>query len=109
LRKSELFKTVIPSKIFEAMAMEKPVVASRVGGIPDLVEHGVNGYLVSPGNAKELEHAIFTILDDPSLATRMGKEGRKRISNRFSAATMVDSIEQVYRELLARKGVRLDP
>ena len=95
--------------LVEAMAMEKPVVASRVGGIPDLVEHGVNGYLVSPGNAKELEHAIFTILDDPSLATRMGKEGRKRISNRFSAATMVNSIEQVYRELLARKGVRLDP
>jgi glycosyltransferase involved in cell wall biosynthesis len=95
--------------LVEAMAMEKPVVASRVGGIPDLVEHGVNGYLVSPGDAKGLEHAVFTILDDPSLARRMGKEGRKSISDRFSAATMVDSIERVYHELLLRKGVPLDP
>ena len=95
--------------LVEAMAMEKPVVASRVGGIPDLVEHGVNGYLVSPGDTKGLEQAICTILDDPSLARRMGNEGRKRISNQFSAATMVHSIERVYRELLLRKGVPLDP
>ena len=95
--------------LVEAMAMEKPVVASRVGGIPDLVEHGVNGYLVSPGDTKGLEQAIWTILDDPSLARRMGNEGRKRISNQFSAATMVHSIERVYRELLLRKGVPLDP
>jgi len=95
--------------LLEAMAMEKPVVASRVGGIPDLVEHGVNGYLVSPGNVREIEHALFTILDDPVLAKRMGKEGREKITSRFSAATMVDSIERIYRELLSRKGVFLGP
>jgi glycosyltransferase involved in cell wall biosynthesis len=95
--------------VVEAMAMEKPVVASRVGGIPDLVEHGVNGYLVSPGDVKELEHAVFKLLNDPSLARRMGKEGRRKISNQFSAATMADSIDRVYRELLSRKGVSLDP
>jgi len=95
--------------LVEAMAMGKPVVASRVGGIPDLVEHGVNGYLIRPGDVKGLEHAVFKILDDPSLARRMGREGRKRISDRFSAATMVESIERVYRELLSIKGVCLDP
>jgi glycosyltransferase involved in cell wall biosynthesis len=95
--------------VVEAMAMEKPVVASRVGGIPDLVEHGVNGYLVSPEDVKELEHAVFKLLNDPSLARRMGKEGRRKISNQFSAATMADSIDRVYRELLSRKGVSLDP
>jgi glycosyltransferase involved in cell wall biosynthesis len=94
--------------LLEAMAMEKPVVASRVGGIPDLVEHGVNGYLVSPGDAKELEHDVLAILDDPSLGRRMGREGRQRISSRFSADTMVDSIDRVYRELLSTKGVPLD-
>jgi len=94
--------------LLEAMAMEKPVVASRVGGIPDLVEHGVNGYLVSPGDAKELEHYVLAILGDPPLGRRMGREGRQRISSRFSADTMVDSIDRVYRELLSRKGVSLD-
>jgi glycosyltransferase involved in cell wall biosynthesis len=94
--------------LLEAMAMEKPVVASRVGGIPDLVGHGSNGYLVSPGSVRELERALLAILNDPVLARSMGMEGRKRITSRFSAAGMVDSIERLYRELLLRKGVFVD-
>lgn len=95
--------------VLEAMAMSKPVVASRVGGIPDLVEHGVTGFLVSPGNVDELERHIAAILDNPLLGREMGLQGRKKISNRFSAAAMVDSIERVYRDLLSRKGVLLAP
>lgn len=94
--------------LLEAMAMEKPVVASRVGGIPDLVEHGINGFLVSPGNVEELTGALKKILGDKRLAVRMGKEGRKRVKEQFSADVMVHSIEKVYRELLAMKGIKVD-
>lgn len=95
--------------VLEAMAMSKPVVASRVGGIPDLVEHGVTGFLVSPGSVDDLERHITAILDDPHLGRKMGLQGRKKISNRFSAAAMVDSIERVYRDLLSEKGVLFGP
>jgi glycosyltransferase involved in cell wall biosynthesis len=77
--------------LLEAMAMAKPVVASRVGGIPDLVEHGVNGYLVRPGSAEELQEAILRILNDPSLAVEMGQAGREKIKGEFDALAMVDA------------------
>lgn len=94
--------------LLEAMAMEKPVVASRVGGIPDLVTHGLNGFLVRPGDVNELKQAIATLVQDRDLAERMGKEGRKRITEEFTALAMVQSIEKVYRELLQEKGISLD-
>ena len=91
--------------LLEAMAMEKPVVASRVGGIPDLVEHGVNGLLVSPGDVLELSNAIEKIVRDKKLALEMSKKGRKRITEQFSADAMVQSIEKVYNECLNAKGI----
>ncbi len=94
--------------ILEAMAMEKPVVASRVGGIPDLIEQDVNGLLVRPGDVKELADALEKILSDKRLARKMGREGRKRIKEQFSAQGMVQSIERVYRELLSRKGISVE-
>jgi glycosyltransferase involved in cell wall biosynthesis len=91
--------------ILEAMAMEKPVVASRVGGIPDLIDQGINGLLVRPGDARELADTLERVLSDNGLAKRLGREGRKRIKDQFSADVMVRSIEELYRELLARKGI----
>ncbi len=91
--------------LLEAMAMEKPVVASRVGGIPDLVKHNVNGLLINPGDVAELANALEKILTDSELAGNMGKEGRKRIQEQFSSEVMVRSIHRVYQDLLARKGV----
>jgi glycosyltransferase involved in cell wall biosynthesis len=79
--------------ILEAMAMEKPVVASRVGGIPDLIEQDING---------------LKVLSDKRLARKLGREGRRRIKEQFSADVMVKSIEKVYRELLARKGISVE-
>jgi len=92
--------------LLEAMAMEKPVVASRVGGIPDLVEDGVNGFLVSPGDVRDLVNTLKKTISDRKLARKMGKEGRKRMSEQFNADVMVRSIEKVYHECLNRKGVR---
>ena len=94
--------------LLEAMAMEKPVVGTRVGGIPDLIEQGLNGYLVSPGNEKELASAVLKILSDKGLAAKMGEAGQKKMTDRFSADTMVRAIEKVYSELLKRKGICLD-
>lgn len=94
--------------LLEAMAMEKPVVATSIGGIPDLVAHGVNGFLVSPGNVEELAGAIKRILEDKNLARKMGKAGRNRINEQFSVAFMVQSIEKVYRDLLIRKRIRFE-
>ena len=93
--------------LLEAMAMKKPVVASRVGGIPDLVEDGVNGFLVPPGDPNQLAEAIMKILKDKKLAGKMGGMGRKRITEKFSADIMAASIEEVYRELLSEKGVNV--
>jgi glycosyltransferase involved in cell wall biosynthesis len=94
--------------LLEAMAMEKPVVGTAVGGIPDLIEQGLNGYLVSPGNEKELAGALLKILNDNGLALRMGQSGRMKMTDRFSAESMVRSIEKLYRELLQEKGICLD-
>ncbi len=94
--------------LLEAMAMEKPVVASHVGGIPDLVKHQLNGLLVKPGDVAELANALEQILNDRVFSSKMGKEGRKRIQEQFSADIMVQSIDKVYQELLTRKGVAIE-
>ena len=93
--------------LLEAMAMEKPVVASRVGGIPDLVKENVNGFLTSPGNVKELENALIKLLNNKDLAVRMGKKGRKMVTEKFSAKAMVKSIRVVYDKCLEMKGVKV--
>jgi glycosyltransferase involved in cell wall biosynthesis len=91
--------------LLEAMAMEKPVVASRVGGIPDLVHDGVNGILIAPGSVQELRSSLVKILRNPAMAAEMGKQGRKRINAVFSADTMARSIDRVYQELLRKRGI----
>ncbi len=91
--------------LLEAMAMGKPVVASSVGGIPDLVHHGKTGLLVTPGSVSELKSGLLTLIRNKALAKEMGEEGRKRISEEFSAGRMAQSIEKLYRELLQTKGI----
>ena len=93
--------------LLEAMAMEKPVVASRVGGIPDLVKDNVNGLLITPGDVKGLADALKKLLNDKRLANIMGRDGRKRITDKYSADAMVRSISNIYIECLKRKGIEI--
>jgi glycogen synthase len=65
--------------VLEAMAHGRPVVATRVGGIPDLVEDGVTGLLVEPGDRDALRAALERLLADPELRRRMGREARRRV------------------------------
>ncbi len=90
--------------LLEAMALGKPVVATRVGGIVDVVEDGETGILVRPGDPGDLARAIITLLEDENLARRMGEAGKERVDSRFTARTMVREIEKVYEELLRKRG-----
>jgi glycosyltransferase involved in cell wall biosynthesis len=68
----------------EASACRKPVVATRVGGIPEVVEDGVNGYLVEPGDVDSLAARVASLIADPALRARMGKAGRTRVERDFT-------------------------
>ncbi len=85
--------------LVEAMALGKPIVASNIGGIPDLVIHGKNGFLVPPKNPKELAKYIQILLEDEKKREKMGLAG-KEMSLNFSAENMVEKIEKLYGELL---------
>jgi glycosyltransferase involved in cell wall biosynthesis len=85
--------------LVEAMALGKSIVASNIGGIPDLVIHGKNGFLVPPKNQKELAKYIQILLKDEEKREKMGLAG-KEMSLNFSAENMVEKIEKLYGELL---------
>ena len=72
--------------IMEAMAMEVPVVATRAGGVPELIEDGIHGLLVSPSNPPEIAEAIQKITQNPELAGSMGVEARKRVVSYFGSS-----------------------
>jgi glycosyltransferase involved in cell wall biosynthesis len=85
--------------IVEAMACGKPVVASAIGGIPDIVLDGESGLLVKPNDASALREALRTLLLDPDRRAQMGKIGQKR-AHLFTVGVVADRIEQIYTELL---------
>lgn len=84
----------------QALLLRRPVVASRVGGLPDTVQNGETGFLVAPGDAVDLAAAIECLLDSPSLRNRMGRLGRERALTRFDIATTVDQVEAVYHRIV---------
>jgi len=88
--------------LVEAMAAGKPVVASRVGGIPDLVKHGENGFLVNPGDIADLSHYIGRLLQDAELRANMGSSGRAHAQN-FDIRNMVEKIDALYLTFLQKK------
>jgi glycosyltransferase involved in cell wall biosynthesis len=84
--------------LVEAMAAGKPIVASNVGGIPDLVQHDINGLLVPPGDVKALAAGIRQLINDPAKAKMMGQRGRERCHH-FSLEAMVKKIDALYLSL----------
>jgi len=86
----------------EAMALGKPVVASRVGGTPEVVEDGETGMLVPPSDASALAEALASLVRSPEAMERMGRAGRQRVAERFGAERMASEIEEVYREVARR-------
>lgn len=90
-----------PNVLAEARAAGVPVVASAVGGIPELIEDGVDGVLVPDGSAEALASAIAALLRDPAAAAAMGARGRERARRDHRASVQVPKLLDVYREVLA--------
>lgn len=86
-----------PLVALEAMAAGRPVVASAVGGLPDLVVDGMTGILVAPGDTAALREGIRQLLINPARREAMGRAGRQR-ANAFSAAILVPQVERIYQE-----------
>jgi glycosyltransferase involved in cell wall biosynthesis len=84
----------------EGMAAEKPVVASRVGGLATLIEHEVSGLLVPPADAAALAAALARVLRDRELAARLARTGLDRVHAAFAPRRMVDDYEELYRRVL---------
>lgn len=89
-----------PMVIGQAMAAAKPVVATRVGGIPGMVEEGGSGLLVEPGDVKGLEAALVALASDGALRVRMGQRGRELARARYLGSAVAADTISVYRELL---------
>jgi len=88
----------------EAMALEKPVLATRVEGLKELVEEGVSGLLVPPADPVALAEGIESLMCDPALRERLGRAGRERIETHFSADAVAGQWEKFYRSLLDDRG-----
>jgi glycosyltransferase involved in cell wall biosynthesis len=99
------------TSVLDAMACRKPVVATRAGGIPEVVEDGRTGILVPVRDADEIAHAIVTLLERPELRDTLGQSGRVRVEQRFSADRMVSATFDAYVRLAGRSraGGRRNP
>lgn len=89
--------------ILEAMAAGKPVIATRVGGIPEIVKDGITGILVPPENPDFLAEAIISLIKNRDLGEKFGLEGKMRLDSKFTSQAMVERIEQLYDELISCK------
>ena len=87
----------------EAMACGVPVVASAVGGVPELVSDGVSGLLVPPQDPEALAAAILSILESPDLAAGLSTTARRVIANNFTVGGMTTRVSELYARLLQRQ------
>lgn len=92
--------------ILEAMMQEKPVVASDIGGIPEIMSDGFNGLLVPPGDAHALAEAVCKLLGDPEMRKRLGREGKKAAAGKFAPDNFLKGIMDIYEELLFNKTAK---
>ena len=97
----------LSNSVLEAMAAGAAVVATPVGGTPEVMTHGETGWLTPPGNAKALADGVCLLLDDPARRRRLGDAAAQHIRDRYSVAHMVDATARLYRDMLARKRARL--
>lgn len=99
-----------PNALMEAMLAGKPTVGTRVGGIPELLEDGVNGYLVPPADPAALAGAMARLMDtDEGERARMGERGRARVMARHDLGAVVEQWDELFRELIAARGGAAEP
>ena len=86
--------------LLEYLASAKPVVATNVGGIPEVITDGEQGFLVPPGDGEALAEKIRLLLDEPERAREMGRRGPPLVRERFSQEVMIRNVEALYDEVL---------
>jgi glycosyltransferase involved in cell wall biosynthesis len=94
-----------PVVAIESLAAGRPVVATRVGGVPDVVEDGADGLLLDVGDVKGIADALERLARDPALRRRFGEYGRGRTIERYRVQRLVDDIDNLYRQLLSEQGL----
>ena len=87
--------------VIEALAAGRPVVATRVGGVPDVVRDGVDGFLVEPGDIDAMADRLAELAGDSELRARMGEAGRGRVLARYGVDRLLDDVDHLYRETMA--------
>jgi glycosyltransferase involved in cell wall biosynthesis len=90
-----------PVSVIESLAAERPAVATRVGGVPDVLRDGVDGFLVDVGDTGALADRLAELARDPARRREMGRAGRERVLERYAVARLVDDVDALYRELLS--------
>jgi glycosyltransferase involved in cell wall biosynthesis len=94
-----------PMSVLEAMACGRPTVCTAVGGIPEMVEDGVTGYLVAPKDSRRLSERLVSLLSDPQVAPRMGRAGRARIEAEFNLDRSVEAAQRAIEDTVMRSRV----
>jgi glycosyltransferase involved in cell wall biosynthesis len=93
----------LPNVVLEAMALEVPLVATRIAGVPRIVADGVNGLLIEPDDVDGLVRALRSLLEDQRLRARLARAGRETIEKSYSFAVRMQKIRAIYDELLGRE------
>jgi glycosyltransferase involved in cell wall biosynthesis len=96
-----------PVVAIEALAARRPVVATNVGGVPDVVSDGEDGFLVPVGDVEAIAERLARLARDPELRRRMGERGREVVLPRYRVDRLIDDVDRLYRELLTEKGLPL--
>ncbi|MEM2459536.1 MAG: glycosyltransferase family 4 protein, partial [Candidatus Bathyarchaeia archaeon] len=91
----------MPFAVLEALASGLPVITTKVGGIPEIIDDGENGFLIEPFNARKLAERLLYLVENPTVAYEMGAAGRKTVEERFNWNKIIKQITAVYREVLA--------
>jgi glycosyltransferase involved in cell wall biosynthesis len=86
--------------LVEAMALGKPAVVTRVGGMPEVVEENVSGLLVNPRSPEDLSGRLLSLLRDDNLRTAMGQAAQQRVRQKFDIRDRVTAMENIYRKLI---------
>jgi len=95
------FAEGVPVVLMEAMAMEIPCISTWITGIPELIRHGVDGWLIPPADPRELAAAMRTLMDDPAQRRRLGRCERERVIEKYNLARNVDILAKTFRRRLA--------
>src|SRR6202035_3455889 len=94
----------MPMCVLEAMASSKPVIATRVGAVPDVIEDSVSGILVEPKDAHGLGEAIRALIGSPMLRARMAAAGLERVKARFSSNQVAEQYLNLYDQVLGKQN-----